>query len=300
MTRMNELIERRGRGSVTQFKPELVRQREIEGDVIIAFAKKTKDWPLLLEAVDQKIEHQQEWVAWWDDNVRERGERSNVSDPKHLTVEEVERRYEITKLMTFKWRARLRNLPKYRLRLYGPSYRAAMGKMGPTGDGQFAGQSLSNEYYTPAEYIEAAREVLGRIDLDPASNAIAQQTVQAGAYFTEDDDGLQPDWWGRVWLNPPYGEHTGKFISKMTEELAAGRVPAAICLVNAHSTDTGWFQQLWDGVLCFTDHRINFGGDGTENGSTHGSVFVYFGAERDKFMSVFCQFGACVGPAYVR
>ena len=39
----------------------------------------------------------------------------------------------------------------------------------------------SAEHYTPAEYVESARYVLGSIDLDPGSNARANQTVGACA-----------------------------------------------------------------------------------------------------------------------
>ena len=42
------------------------------------------------------------------------------------------------------------------------------------------------EWYTPAELIDAARDVLGGIDLDPASSAIANETVKAERYFTVD------------------------------------------------------------------------------------------------------------------
>jgi hypothetical protein len=34
------------------------------------------------------------------------------------------------------------------------------------------------------------REVLGRIDLDPASNPIAQERVKAGTFYTEADNGF--------------------------------------------------------------------------------------------------------------
>lgn len=50
--------------------------------------------------------------------------------------------------------------------------------------------SVSNEWYTPVLYVEAARRVMGSIDLDPASCPFANETVRASHYFTTDDNGL--------------------------------------------------------------------------------------------------------------
>lgn len=54
--------------------------------------------------------------------------------------------------------------------------------------------SNENEYYTPVEYLEAAREVLGGIDIDPASSFTANRTVKARVFFDEQADGLQQGW----------------------------------------------------------------------------------------------------------
>jgi phage N-6-adenine-methyltransferase len=161
-------------------------------------------------------------------------------------------------------------------------------------DSQLLQQSLSNDHYTPGQYLDAVRAVLGGIALDPASCAEANKVVQAAKFFTAEDDGLSRPWTGNVWLNPPYGRLPGSFVAKFVDEYAAGRTTAGIILVNAHCTDTDWFQPLWDGVLCFTDHRINFYGDDERSGSTHGSVFVYFGPDGPAFAKQFAQFGAVV------
>ena len=62
------------------------------------------------------------------------------------------------------------------------------------------------EGYTPAIYIDSVYSVMGSINIDPASNKYANQTVKAELFFTKDDDGLKKSWNGKVFLNPPYSQ----------------------------------------------------------------------------------------------
>ncbi len=157
--------------------------------------------------------------------------------------------------------------------------------------------SMSNEWYTPSKYVEAARAVMGSFDIDPASNEEANKTIKAKTFYTKDNDGLtKKSWPGKVWLNPPYGGIAADFTKKLVEQFEEGITTEAILLVNANSTDTGWFAPLWNYTLCFTNHRINFmspDNDGVNN-STHGSVFIYMGAHRQRFIDCFKQFGVVV------
>ena len=70
-------------------------------------------------------------------------------------------------------------------------------------------QSATPEHYTPAVYADAARYVLGSIDLDPGSSAVANQTIGADEFY--DHDGERKPWRGNVYCNAP-GERTGALI----------------------------------------------------------------------------------------
>ena len=101
---------------------------------------------------------------------------------------------------------------------------------------QLLTSQASQEWYTPEWLIVLARAVLGDIDLDPASNAVAQQWVGARRYYTLDDDGFKKPWAGRVWLNPPYDD-TPRWVARLCAAYDDGDVTAA--LFTAHLLATG-------------------------------------------------------------
>jgi phage N-6-adenine-methyltransferase len=156
-----------------------------------------------------------------------------------------------------------------------------------------------NEWYTPQQYIEAARAVLGVIDLDPASSEIAQKTVKATRFFTEEANGLDQEWKGRVWLNPPYAQpHIENFADKMIAQLKCGNVIEAIMLTHNY-TDTAWFQKLalYASSICFTKGRVRFISPKNELASpTQGQTFFFFGEKPGHFFEVFRPFGFIARP----
>jgi len=163
--------------------------------------------------------------------------------------------------------------------------------------------SESNEYYTPSQFVEAARTVMGKIDLDPASHEIAQQTVKATRYWTMADDGLSHEWHGHIWLNPPYGK-TGSSSNQaiwaqyLKEEYEAGHVEEAVLLVKS-ATGYKWFEALWDiWPACFARERISFMcSEGDKEGQSKlGTTFFYLGNNVEKFAQTFTQFGRIILP----
>lgn len=153
--------------------------------------------------------------------------------------------------------------------------------------------SASDEWYTPPEYITLAREVMGGIDLDPASSETAQAWIQAETCYTIKDNGLEKPWRGRLWLNPPYGAGVQRWTQKAVEEHDSGTVTAAIILVRP-AAGAAWYQALSSRfALCTTHKRIRFiDKDGTQQKSpVHGNCFFYLGANIERFREVFGEIG---------
>jgi len=156
------------------------------------------------------------------------------------------------------------------------------------------------EWYTPPKYVDAARKVLGTIELDPASSAQANEYVGAEQFYDEDDDGLQQPWSGRVWMNPPYADGlVGPFCRKLCGMHERGDVPEAIVLVN-NATETKWFQYTLRhaDAVCFPKGRIRYINPDREetNSPLQGQAFIYLGDAPGHFANVFDKFGEILCP----
>jgi phage N-6-adenine-methyltransferase len=285
-------------GAIVQFDPGATRTAQAKLDALIDYAGKMKDWPLLEQAVDAKMAEQAEFVRWWDENVRRKGgerwidpaERGNQG----MALDEAQKRTLISNQQVSRWRKSLEAADKYREKLIQAAYRKA--GLEPEENHRAEGTG-ENEWYTPAQYVAMAREVLGGVDLDPASSAIANQTVRATNFFSVNDDGLGKSWFGKVWLNPPYAQPwIARFIDKLVNEVREGRVEKAIALTHNY-TDTAWFQTAANAAtsICFTRGRIAFlSPDGEKAAPTQGQAFFYFGNEPDVFADVFTPIGFVV------
>ena len=156
-----------------------------------------------------------------------------------------------------------------------------------------------NEWFTPERYIALAREVLGEIDLDPATHEQAQKIIRATRFYTKADDGLKQDWIGRVWLNPPYSQPLiGQFVAKLLMELNAGRTTAAVALTHNY-TDAIWFHDAISeaDAACFTQGRVKFYEPSGEIAKpTQGQTFFYYGSDVDMFKREFGRIGVIVRP----
>ncbi len=160
-----------------------------------------------------------------------------------------------------------------------------------------AHNSGNNEWYTPPDFLAAARAVLGGFDLDPASSEIANRTVGAARIFTAEDDGLSQEWpVGRIWMNPPYAQPLiGDFSKRFAAEIRRGS--SGIVLVN-NATETQWFQTLAQvaTAICFPQGRIKFlDPQGNASGAPlQGQAVIYAGPDAEAFCATFAAFGFVV------
>lgn len=145
----------------------------------------------------------------------------------------------------------------------------------------FSGRSLSggsDEWITPKWIIDA----LGPFDLDPCA-AVVMPWKTAGRAFTEHDNGLLKQWSGFVWLNPPYGTATARWLARLADH------GDGIALIFARTETEMFFDHVWDRAtaLLFLRRRVQFHkrdgalpsmrGKGGSGGPGAPSVLVAFG-----------------------
>ena len=154
--------------------------------------------------------------------------------------------------------------------------------------------SGQNEWYTPSYIIEKARYVMGGIELDPASSEIANATVKAQEYFTIVDNGLEQDWWGKVWLNPPYSQPD---ITNFAKAVITKSYDQIMILVN-NATETNWFQMMaaHANIICLVNKRVKFLDEtGAATGAPlQGQAILYKGPNIDRFLNAFKGEGLCL------
>lgn len=150
------------------------------------------------------------------------------------------------------------------------------------------------EWYTPLSIIAAAKQTMGGIDLDPFSSIAANRRIGATHIFTERENGLTQDWFGRVWMNHPYGKATnGACINKLLMEFGMGNVQEACCITFANTSEK-WFRPLLCYPQCFLSPRTQYIDALTDEpvaGVTKGSVVTYFGSDILSFREAFKALG---------
>jgi DNA N-6-adenine-methyltransferase (Dam) len=133
-------------------------------------------------------------------------------------------------------------------------------------------ENTTVEWLTPPELVIK----LGEFDLDPCS-PINAPFLHAKSNFTISDDGLSKDWFGRVYLNPPYGRGMDLWLEKLKFH------GNGIALIFARTETKCFFEHIWNDAdaILFVKGRIRFYHISGVQAGTPGapSVFIAYGKE---------------------
>ncbi len=117
--------------------------------------------------------------------------------------------------------------------------------------------SVGESWETPEEILLALYQAF-KFDLDPCSPR-KDGPVKARQRFTAEDDGLTLPWFGRVFVNPPYGRILGSWVEKARTEFDEGRARAVVLLIPARTDTAYWHEHITGSAsVWFLRGRLKF------------------------------------------
>ena len=163
--------------------------------------------------------------------------------------------------------------------------------------------TLTNQTWcTPPVYVNAVREVLGSIALDPCSNQYS--VVHADLeYRLPESDGLQKSWeYPTIFVNPPYGadRDRGTTIKHWLAKCSSAHLEhgsEVLALVPVATNTKHWKSHVFgvaSAVVFLYDTRLRFliDGENLGKGAPMACAMVYWGKNVPRFDVVFTPFGA--------
>lgn len=149
-------------------------------------------------------------------------------------------------------------------------------------------EDSSDEFGTPAEFHRPLADAVGGFDLDPASGAENQPL--ASTRYTKEDDGLAQEWFGTVWLNPPFSEKT-RWVRKTRAEVAEGNVETAVVLLPVDTSTKLFHNHVTESAaICFVKSRLSF--DGGDRNPNFGTLLAVFGEVSDDLLDALDRKGS--------
>lgn len=147
---------------------------------------------------------------------------------------------------------------------------------------------LTDEWLTPPDLLKR----LGHFDLDPCC-PVGMPWRTADVMFT--NSGLELVWHGRVWMNPPYGRETGKWLDRLAQHRRG------IGLTFARTETKMFFDYVWNRAhaVLFLRGRLTFcnlAGEPAKFNSGGPSCLIAYGRDDANVLWNVRDMGAYVEP----
>lgn len=128
--------------------------------------------------------------------------------------------------------------------------------------------SKSADWETPQWlYDELDKEFHFTVDV-----CATEKNAKCRDFFSLEVDGLEQNWRGVCWMNPPYGRTIGKWVRKAYEESQNGAT--VVCLLPSRTDTAWWHDYCLKGEIRFLRGRLKF--SNSKNSAPFPSVIVIF------------------------
>ncbi|WP_163579085.1 DNA N-6-adenine-methyltransferase [Gracilibacillus saliphilus] len=129
--------------------------------------------------------------------------------------------------------------------------------------------SKKMDWGTPNDFFEELNQEFN-FTLDVCAS---HDNAKVNNYFTEEDNGLEQNWHGTCWMNPPYGREIGKWVKKAYEESLKG--VTVVCLIPSRTDTRYWHEYVMRAKeIRFIKGRLRFIG-ATENAPFPNAIVVF-------------------------
>jgi phage N-6-adenine-methyltransferase len=128
--------------------------------------------------------------------------------------------------------------------------------------------SETDLWATPQDFFDK-QDAIYNFTLDVCAT---DDNAKCKKYFTKNDDGLNKEWHGVCWMNPPYGREIKQWMHKAYNESLKG--VTIVCLVPARTDTVWWHEYAMKGNIEFIRGRLKFGN--AKNSAPFPSALVVF------------------------
>lgn len=131
--------------------------------------------------------------------------------------------------------------------------------------------SNTDMWATPQDFFNKMNDEF-HFELDVCATS---ENAKCEKYFTEETNGLEQEWTGVCWMNPPYGRTIGKWVKKAYESSLNGAT--VVCLIPSRTDTKWWHEYCMKGEIRLVKGRLKFGN--SKNSAPFPSAVVVFGEQ---------------------